>query len=48
MNISDGIIVYFPSKGLIKKCIKEWNSSEKILEKLNENKKIFIEKETEI
>ena len=45
-RIPDGIVIYMPSYGFILKCIKEWQQSEKIYQRINEQKKIFIEKQT--
>lgn len=37
----DGVVVYFPTRTLLKDCRAEWESKENIYEKINELKPIF-------
>lgn len=43
----DGVVVYFPSRALLKECRAEWESKENIYEKINQIKRIFEEEEWE-
>jgi DNA excision repair protein ERCC-2 len=43
----DGVVVYFPSRALLRECRTEWESKENIYEKINQIKRIYEEEEWE-
>lgn len=44
----DGVVVYFPSKDILRDCQLEWELKENIYDRINSKKKIFEESELEI
>lgn len=44
----DGVVVYFPSRALLRECRAEWESKENIYEKINQIKRIYEEEEWEV
>jgi hypothetical protein len=46
--VPDGVIVYFPSKEILRDCQLEWELKENIYDRINKTKKIFEESEEEI
>jgi Rad3-related DNA helicase len=45
--VPDGVVVYFPSRDIMKECRAEWELKENIYERINKTKKIFEESEWE-
>jgi DNA excision repair protein ERCC-2 len=45
--VPDGIVVYFPTRDILKECRAEWEIKENIYEKINKTKHIFEESEWE-
>jgi Rad3-related DNA helicase len=41
--VPDGVVVYFPSRDIMKECRAEWELKENIYERINKTKKIFEE-----